>query len=424
MPAIPGWLRWLPATLNAAARTAGFRAIGAVLRRHARVPAAPPQRILVLQLQQLGDSVIFTPTLRALRERFPAARIELLASPVAAQIYRKSPYLDRIHVATAWKTGPKGTRIRPLLPLLRELRAARYDVTVTDLAQQAFKYALIAWLIRAPLRVGFDINGRGFLHNLRVPFREDANWVDANLDIARTFGATPASTREEVAFDAGDAARVRELLAERGHVAGGAGPLVVMHTGANWQSRTWYRERWAALADALGSRHGATIALVGSAAEAAYVESIRAAMSGPSIGLAGATDIPQLAALCAAADLFVGTDSGPRQIARASGCPHVVVMCAQDDTDRWAGWGRGEVVMRSFPPCHGCYFAHCAHKVCMDALEMERVLSWCATLLGDAGARSSAPRQDRVPLPSRLEPMAARGKVALRAAAHGPESPT
>lgn len=404
-----------------AARRAAFRILGSIFRQRDAALVGSPERILVIQLQQLGDTVIFTPTMRALRERFPNAKIDLLATPAAAQVYRKAPWVDEIHVTTKWPPGFTDTRIRRLFPILRELRAKRYDCTIADLTEQSFKYTLITWLVRSPLRVGFDVGGRGFLHNVRVPYREDANWVDANLDIVRTLGGEPRSSREEVAFDASDTAKVRALLEERG--LGDGRRIVVMHTGANWQSRTWYQERWATLADTLAERHGVTPVFVGSGSESEYVEGIRTRMATSSISLVGATDIPQLAALCSRADLFVGTDSGPRQIARASGCPHVVVMCAQDDTDQWAGWGRGEVVMRSFPPCHGCYFPRCAHKTCMDAIEVARVLGWCESLLGDAHAREAAPRQDRVEIPPRLEPMAARGKAALRALAHAPQSP-
>ena len=421
MNALSGWIRQLSGEAGRRIKTVVFRALAAVFRRRAALPAVAPSRVLVLQLQQLGDSVIFTPTLRALRELWPDARIDLLASGVAAHIYKKSPWRDRVHVAKSWTAGRGGNRIRPLLPLLRELRAERYDCTITDLTQQSFKYALIGWLVRAPMRVGFDIGGRGFLHNVRVPFRPDANWVDANLDIVRTLGGTPRSAQEEVAFDASDADAVRSLLRDAGHDDGRR--LVAVHTGSNWQSRTWYVERWAAVCDALGARHGVTIAFVGSPGEREYVEQVRAAMREPSISLAGATDIPQLAALFAMSDLFIGTDSGPRHIARAAGAPHVVVMCAQDDTDRWLGWGRGEVLMRSLPACRGCYFAHCAHKLCMDAIETDRVLQRCEEILRDPDAREAAARPDRVPIPERLSPLAARGKTALRALAKAPLAP-
>ncbi len=421
MNGVRGWLVGLTHAIAQRAKTLLFTAVGAVFR--ARAPNAPlePASILVLQLQQLGDSVIFTPTLRALRERFPLARIDLLATPAAAQVYKKSSFVNQIHVARTWLPGNKGARIRPMLPLIRTLRAVRYDCTITDITEQAFRYSLVAWLIGSPVRVGFDIGGRGFLHTVRVPFRADADWVDANLDIVRIVGGSPRSSREEVAFDAADSERVRALLVDGGHDS--AQRVVVLHTGANWQSRTWYHDRWASLADALGTRHEATIVFAGSQGESEYIERIRAAMTRPSISLAGVTDIPQLAALCSMAGLFVGTDSGPRQIARASGCPHVVIMSSQDDTDRWAGWGKGEIVMRSFPPCSGCYLAHCAHKICMDALEAERVLARCSELLGDPAARAARPRQDHVPIPARLGPMVARGKAGLRALAHAPADP-
>ncbi|NUO65221.1 MAG: glycosyltransferase family 9 protein [Gemmatimonadaceae bacterium] len=413
-----GGLRWLARVAARAVRTAVFRLGGLFVRPHRGPLPAAPARILVLQLQQLGDSVIFTPTLRALRERFPSATIDLLATPAAAQVYRKSPYLDEIHVTHGWQGAFRGAGLRKLLPLLRELRGRAYDCTITDLAQQSFRFALIAWLVRAPWRIGFDIAGRGLLHNVRIPYRADASWVDANLDIARALGATPASLREEVAFDRSDEERVRAALADAGHAP--ERKLVVMHTGANWQSRTWYPERWSALADAVADRHEATIVFVGGGGERAYVDAVRAGMTRPSVSLAGVTDIPQLAALCRMSDLFVGTDSGPRHIARASGCAHVVVMSAQDDTDQWAGWGRGEVILRSFPSCSGCYFPRCAHKICMDAIETQRVLGWCERALADARAREAEPRQDRIEMPPRLQGMAARGKAVLRALAQAP----
>jgi heptosyltransferase-2 len=395
-----------------------FRIAGAISLRGRRPPVVSPRRILILQLQQLGDSVIFTPTLRALREHFPQARIELLATSVAAQIYKKSPYIDEVHVARRWTPGRAGARVLPLLPLLRRLRAARYDCTIADVTEQSFRYTIVAWLLGSPLRAGFDIRGRGFLHNLVVPYREDETWVEANLSIARSLGATPSSAREEVAYEASDRDRVRQLLAERGH--GVEQKIVVIHTGTNWQSRTWYDDRWATVADALGRSSGATLVFVGSAAEHEDIERIRATMSEPSVSLAGVTDIPQLAALCAMADLIVGTDSGPRHIARASGCPHVVVMCSQDDTDQWLGWGPGEIVMRSLPACSGCYYAHCSHKLCMDAIEPDAVLTECQRLLAAANARGDAPRHVQPQIPVRLSALASLGKAALRTMAQMP----
>jgi ADP-heptose:LPS heptosyltransferase len=233
-----------------------------------------------------------------------------------------------------------------------------------------------------------------------VPFREDENWVECNLDLARVFGPVTTGSREEVAFDASDAARLREQLASAGHVD--SRRLIVLHTGSNWQSRTWYVDRWARLADILRDEHSADVVFVGGGSEQAYVDSIRARMTGPSMSLVGATDIPGLAALASRLDLFIGTDSGPRHVTGAVGAPHVTLMCAQDDTDRWLGFRLGEIVMRSEPPCRGCYFSTCAHKVCMDAIELDRVMARCESLLSAPSPRDRAPQLDRVDFPPRL----------------------
>jgi ADP-heptose:LPS heptosyltransferase len=367
--------------------------------------AANPRRILILQLQQIGDSVIFTPTLRALRARFPRSEIHMLASPVAAQFYKKSPHVDRIHVATSWSTSRKGKRLRPLVPVLRALRRERFDCVIADIAQQSFKYSLIAYLTGAPLRVGFNRDHRGFLHTCQVPFRPDENWVECNLDLARAFGLVTTGSREEVGFDASDVERLRDQLRSAGHDE--RRRLIVLHTGSNWQSRTWYTDRWARLADTLREEHAADIIFVGGSSEKVYVEGIRSLMTGPSISLVGATDIPALAALASRLDLFVGTDSGPRHVTGAVGAPHVTLMCAQDDTDRWLGFRPGEVIMRSEPACRGCYFATCAHKVCMDAIELDAVLARCRALMAAPDPRATLPVLDRVALPPRLRPFVA-----------------
>jgi ADP-heptose:LPS heptosyltransferase len=399
----------------------GFAALDALFSRQDSFATEHlrPRRILILQLQQIGDSVIFTPTLRALRVRFATSEIHMLASPVAAQFYRKSPHVDRIHVAQSWSTTRKGKRLKPLLPILRMLRRERFDCVITDIAQQSFKYSLIAYLTGAPLRVGFNRAHRGFLHTCQVPFRPDANWVECNLDLARVFGSVTTGSREEVGFDASDTERVGEQLRTAGHDE--TRRLVALHTGSNWQSRTWYRDRWARLADTVREEFAADIVFIGGASEQPYVEGIRSRMTGPSISLVGATDIPGLAALASRLALFIGTDSGPRHVTGAVGTAHITLMCAQDDTARWLGFRLGEVVMRSEPACKGCYFESCAHKVCMDAIELSLILARCRALLSAPDASIAPPFLDLVELPARLQPfVAGRSRRELRGLAKAP----
>jgi ADP-heptose:LPS heptosyltransferase len=345
-------------------------------------PRPEPRKILVLQLQQIGDSVLFTPALRALRAHFPAARIDLLVNRVSRQFHKKTRYADRLIDAPSWHAGAGGTRLWPMRSVVRRLRAERYDLVIADITQQSFKYSLLAYLVGARESLGFDIRHRGFLHTLQVPFRPDANWVECNLDLIRALGATALDPREEICFDDADVGHVERLLAEEG--IGSEAPLVVVHTGANWQSRTWYAERWAALADRLHERAGANVVFVGTKQEEPEVIEIRRRMHAPSVSLIGRTDVPQLAALLRRSDLFIGTDSGPRHMAGAVQARHVVLMSSQDDTDRWLGWRAGETVLRTLPLCKGCFLVTCSHRTCMDLISVDRVAELCERLLGES----------------------------------------
>jgi ADP-heptose:LPS heptosyltransferase len=107
--------------------------------------------------------------------------------------------------------------------------------------------------------------------------------------------------------------------------------------------------------------------------------------------VAGETDLCQLGALIARADLFVGTDSGPRHVAGAVRCPQVTVMSSLDDPWRWGLDRPSEVILRTDPSCHGCMLSECSHRLCLDLISADRVIAACQELLTPA-RRSGMPR--------------------------------
>ena len=360
---------------EAARRTLLGRLLSAIGPR--ATPAMPPRelrRILIVQLQQVGDTVIFAPALRAIRERYPAARIEVLAHRVGAQLYRSCPLVDEVIEEHGW-----GTRRLHLLSLrtLRLLRARGYDAVVTDVTESAFAYTLLAWLVGAPVRVGFDRGSRGALHTVQVPYDESRGFLHSNLEIARALGADVGDPREGVFVGEADRAHARSVLSRHGVL--GARPLVVVHPATNWESKLWFEDRWAAVADALVEKHGASILFVGTAAEGPYVERVRARMRRPARSSAGETDLPQLAALLEHADLFLGTDSGPRHLAGALGRPQVTIFSAQDYPNRWSLDRPGEIRLRTAPECSPCLSATCPRgdRLCMELIATAEVLAAC-----------------------------------------------
>ena len=364
-------------------RTALARLLAAIgPRATSTMPPRELRRILVVQLQQVGDTVIFAPALRAIRERYPAARIDVLVHRVGAQLYRSCPLVDEIIEERSWGRG----RLH-LLPLrtLGSLRARRYDAVVTDVTESSFAYALLAWLIGAPVRVGFNQASRGALHTVQVPFDDSRGFLRSNLEIARAIGADVTAPREGVFVGEADRTHARSLLAR--HAMLDARPLVVIHPATNWESKLWFEERWAAVADTLVEKHGASVVFVGTAAERPYIERVRAHMRQPSGCSAGDTDLPQLAALLEHADLFLGTDSGPRHLAGALGRPQVTIFSAQDYPNRWSLDRPNEIRLRSDVECSPCLSATCLRgdRLCMQLIATTQVLAACDEQLDRSG---------------------------------------
>jgi heptosyltransferase-3 len=331
-----------------------------------------PQRILILQLQQLGDSVVFSPTLRALRERFREAEIDLVASPIASQLYAKSPYVNQIFRADGWGMRGKRMRLRSVIRVFRALRTRRYDMVIADATEHSFRYALAAFATGAPVRIGFDVASRGWLFTHRLVLPNAIPLAECNLEIARAVGANPEPRPEEIAFDSEDSERVEALLASRGIAP--SRRILVVHPGSNWQSKLWLADRFAKVADAIAEARDCSVVFVGTPREADEVEATRRAMRMPSISVLGETSLPELAALSARAALFIGTDSGPRNVAGAVGVATIVVMSAQEETSRWFGYRPAEVVIRADARCTGCYYSRCAHRLCMKAISADEVV--------------------------------------------------
>jgi len=326
----------LPAIANIAGR---------VVRRDADAPLPDRPKILLLQLQQIGDSMVVSPLLRALHQRYPDMALDILATPVAQAVHRKSPHVRRIHVS------------------LSAARTERYDCVIACVNQVSFRYAAIAAASGARRRIGFDVDGAGFLYTRRLTVPEGVDVIRANMLIAAALDANTAPT-EEFWFDDEDRAAVATMLP--------AQPFVVIHPGSNWQSKTWYADRWAAVADGLAPLHPV---FVGAASDAALVEQI-----GRGTSLVGKTTLCQLGAVMERAALCVTTDSGPRHIAGALGRPLVTLMSSLDRPYRWTFSRPNEIVLRTDPPCAACLLSYCSHRTCMDRLTVDAVLAARAAL--------------------------------------------
>lgn len=363
------------------------------------------QRILAVQLGDIGDLILSTPALAALRHAHPDAYIAVLAAAHAAPVLRETGLADAIITFDRRAFNSSWALFRPAnLRRVLALRRERCQTVIYfhhfTLRLGTLKFALIGLASGARRRIGLD-NGRGWFLTERLPdggfgVRHQAQYW---LDLAALLGADP-SPRPAVVARAAPPALWSEYCRDEAAPAVRP-PRVVIHAGSGGYSRArrWDPAAFAAVAEALHAERGARIILVGGADDDGAA--VRAALRVPALDLTGRTTLPELAGVLAAADLFIGADSGVMHLAAAAGTP-VAAVFGPSSAHAWGPWapaGRAAVV-RSAPECSPCsYIGHsvglregCPARTCMRLVAPAHVLAAARALL------------DGQPLPADLPP--------------------
>ena len=347
------------------------------------------RRILVRQVNWLGDGVLTLPALEALQRRLPQAEIVLLARGWVGGLFEGHPAVQRI-IELPRGGAPMGLWGR--WRVAGAIRGQGFDLAVVF--PNSFEAALVPWMARIPRRVGYPTEGRRWLltdplpRPRRIPGRHQA---ERYLDIVRALGAEgSADLRLPVSAEAQE--RVQALLKASG--IKGAEALVAIGPGSIYGgAKRWPADRFAAVADALAERHGTRILLVGSAREGAILAEVAAHMRQPVTNLGGRTDLPTLAGVLKRSRLLLCNDSGSMHVAAAVGVP-VVAVFGPTDADATAPLGGGHRIVRVPVPCSPCLLRECPidHR-CMGGISVERVLREARDVLeagGSAGGRPAA----------------------------------
>lgn len=322
----------------------------------------PYSNILIRATNWVGDAVMCLPALRAIRERFPAAHIAVLAKPWVADLYRKETFANEViaYDQSRWA-------------IASALRRRRFDCAI--LLQNAFDAALIAWLARIPVRIGYNRDARGLLLTRAVPVprpgeipRHERFYYLELLRRAGVIDRLPES----------DAIRL-----EAARPPGVARAVIGVSPGAAYgTAKQWLPERFAAAAAALADARNASIALFGSASERDLCERVAVLLNGrPVTNYAGKTTLAEFIDLASGCELFLTNDSGAMHIASALGVPTVAIFGATDDVAT-GPTGAHSLVIREPVDCSPCLLRECPidHR-CMTRVTAERVAAEALILL-------------------------------------------
>jgi heptosyltransferase II len=334
--------------------------------------ASDVQRIFIRTANWIGDAVMSTPAIGAVRRQFPRAEIVVASNPTVTELFRFHPYCDRTLVfdKKGADSGAAG-----LFLFSRRLRREGFDLAI--LLQNAVEAAIMARLAGIPYLMGYRSDGRGLLltHGVPVgPEEKRLHHTDYCLRMLEHFDISAPPVGLKLSCTPEELSWAHSLLGEI--------PWVAINPGAAYGSaKQWFPERFAAVADALVRDFGIRILLSGGPEEVRIGRDIERAMSSRPLNLIGKTTVRQLMALLASCRLVVTNDSGPMHIAAAFNVP-VVAVFGPTDPSVTAPRCERAVVVRHQSDCAPCRLRLCpSDHQCMEGVRPDEVLAAAVDLL-------------------------------------------
>jgi lipopolysaccharide heptosyltransferase II len=359
--------------------------------------------ILLVRLRQIGDVVFTTPAVRALRQRFPDSHISYVVEPAAAPIVADNPNIDEVIVAPRTR-GVSGLRAE--VTLVRRLRRTPYDLAIDF--HGGPRASLLTWLSGAPVRVGYDVAGRGWMYTRRVARPRELRARHSVLnqwDLLAPFDIAPpepGAMPVEMPVDREAAVSVDRRLAGAG--AGPGDQLIVLHVSAGNPFRRWPIASFAAVAAELAGSDGRRRVVLtsgpseGDAAERVIAEA-RARLSEADrnrVLTCGEFSLAELRALVDRAALYIGGDSGPLHVAATTHVP-IVGLYGPTLPARSAPWRTplwpSESVETNGLPCRPCDQRSCepGDFRCLTWIQPQQVIDAAHRALGNTGKNLTEP---------------------------------
>jgi lipopolysaccharide heptosyltransferase II len=339
-------------------------------------------RVLIRMPNWIGDAILCTPALAALRAARPDLELDVLVKRRARAAVDGLPLVDG--VATL-----EGTSVRETLARGRSLKKEGYSAAVVF--PKGFREALLVRLAQIPARMGLDTDHRAFLLTHPVPFTESDWHCHHAVQFAKVLEPMGVELADEgLSFPLSDEDRAEADTVVRAESL--AGPFAAFHVSASKLPRAWHAGRFGEAARRLCEKTGLRIVLFGTASEARVHDAFKAACP-QALDLAGRTSLGGMAALLERCRLFVGNDSGPMHVAAAVGAPVVAVFGpgAPHKTRPYLPANRLRVVYADLPcsPCRQSFWKDCdpspeGKPPCLEAVSPDAVFRVCMDLLDES----------------------------------------
>lgn len=354
---------------------AGYSFIGLAKFFQRRKNISNPERILIVKMDHIGDVLLTTPSLRALRRLYPKAQISCLVGSWAKEVLKRNPNVDEVIAFNPpWfqRDNSKPTNFPGVVRFALSLRKRNFDLSIDfrpDIRNLFFDY-----LIGAKRRVGYGFKGGGFFLTDVVPYANEKHILERNKDVLRVLGVGNFAFNLEIHFSKEDEIYVQKLL-ENCDIH--EGDLVIgLNPGAGYSVRNWTNEGFARLGDELTKKYGAKTIIIGTTDAEVLADEIISLMRTTPVNITGKTHLKQLIALIARLNLLITVDSAPRHIANAVGTPVITLRHGVDSQKLWSSYSNNDHVIALDLSCSPCGEEVCPKgtRDCMTLITPEEVL--------------------------------------------------
>jgi lipopolysaccharide heptosyltransferase II len=326
------------------------------------------KRILIVNVNWLGDTLFATPFIRAVREKYPKAYMAILTHPRCYEILEGNPNINEIIIYDEKK---QHKNILRRFSIIAYLRSKNFDAAF--ILKKSLTRTLLLLFSKIPVRVGYRSRRAGFLLTKRVDIpHEELHKVEYFLNLARSVGIETKNKNYEISISNNDMKKGEKILKDAGIKDKG---FVALNAGGNWDPKRWPAENFAKLGDCVFEKLRMSIVLTGAEKDIILAKTISGLMKHKPFILCGKTDLKTLGAIFKKAICVISNDSGPMHLA-ASVRANVVAIFGPTSPKITGPYGDGKYkILHKDIGCKiPCYDSKCKDNRCMKAVTVEDVL--------------------------------------------------
>lgn len=329
------------------------------------------KKILIFNINWIGDCLFSTATIRNIRYNYPGSFISCIIPSSCYPVLKGNPHLNEIII---FDERDRHRGLIAKLDFIWMLRNKKFDIVF--LLHRSWTRALICFLSGIPKRIGYDTKKRGIFLTKRVrpPDQTKLHRIDYYLGVIEGFGLKVEDRYPDFFISEEDSLSVENFLKK--HSLTEKDFLVVLNPGGNWIPKRWPVQNWARLADMLIQEMRAKVIIAGSLKDGRLARQIKDLMKEKPIIASGTFNLKELAALCRESSLFITADTGPLHIANAAGAKQIIALFGPTDPGLTGPFPLKNItIMNKNVGCKiPCYVVNCPDNRCMQAITADEVM--------------------------------------------------